>query len=314
MLNSQELLYLLYIELGILLLVVSGFVLWRWRRKKRQSAGEPAVIDLGGGSSAQTEDPQAAYLQDEIRKTTEKLEQVGTNSPEATVLHEACEFRLRVLQGELEVLLSGEDEKRYWAQIADYFDGINREFNARLHALQGQIDAYLEKIDSLQRFASGLKEKLAESKESISQLEQALTTHLGEENLSDELKSLMGKLEQDKQALESQLEVAENEVTAMMENVALLRKQAKSDSETAPADGEPPRREAPAGDDTPPSAEEVALLKEENEFLCNQIAMLLKEEVSHNDEVAELREELSEKLQTLEAENRQLKEKLEAVS
>ncbi len=274
---DTEIAWLLIIETYVLLVAALAFLGWRYRRLRRRLAG------------SDTRDPANAResllqgLQQELDRTRSKFEQAGTNTPEAERLHQACEFRIRVLENELRICAAGDDEHLYWQQIIDYFDSINRAFNARLAELQFRLRTYLERINNLEGFKAqvfSLAEKLRKSRDTIQTLEEELARHLPAEQRSAELEAALQNIRDEKQQLEDQLSLVENEYETLMKNIEVLQQQSQS------------------GENTPPAADVAAIqaeldnYKEENEFLCNQIAVLLKQELYYENNLNAQREKL----------------------
>ncbi len=276
---DTEVAWLLIIETFILMSAALAFLGWRNRRLRRQLAGS------GTTASADARQMLLQGLEHELARTRSKAERAGSNSPEAERLHQACEFRIRVLEGELAVCAAGEDEHLYWQQIADYFDGINQAFNARLAELQFRLRTYLERLDNLEGFKTqvfALAEKLRRSRETIRSLETELEKHLPAESRSAELETALQTMREEKQQLEDQLSLVEQEYETLMKNVEFLQQQHGSDDAAADASRD--------------LLDELQGYKEENEFLCNQIATLLKEELKYENTLAEQREKLEKQL------------------
>jgi len=228
--GNSDITWLLIIETFILMSIALAFLVWRNRRLRHQLAGTEA------DKPADARQMLLKGLQQELERTRNRAEQAGTNSPETERLHQACEFRIRVLEGELAVCAAGDEEHLYWQQIVDYFDGINQAFNARLAELQFRLRTYLERINNLEGFKTqvfALTEKLRLSRETIQQLETELEKHLPAESRSAELESALQNMREEKRQLEDQISVVEQEYETLMKNVEFLQQRGDADTPTA---------------------------------------------------------------------------------
>ncbi len=289
-LTAHEWSYVLILEAFVLLFALLIFFVWRNRVLKRR-------LRAAGTAGDGDEDPIRAWLEREHAVTEARLEQVGDNTPEARHLKAACEFRQRVLDGERQVRASGEDEKLYWQRVSDYYDNINKGFLAQVHELENRLRLQQDRIDNLEGFKEQvfkLSEKLQASRQTILKLDEELQKLLPAENRSAELEALLQGLTDEKSQLEEQMKLVESEYETLMRNVEVLQQQ-----KTEPAAQE----ETAAPVDQPPNeADRLAELQEENEFLCNQIAMLLKQELEYKETLESQKEKLKKQLQAREEE------------
>jgi len=268
----------------------SVFFVWRNRVLKRR-------LSTTANTDDSNKDPVQAWLEKELTLTQTRLEQVGDNTPEAQHLKAACEFRQRVLDGERQVRTNANDEKLYWQHVSDYYDNINKGFLAQIHELENRLRLQQERIDNLEGFKKQvfkLSEKLQASRQTILKLDEELQKLLPAENRSAELEALLQGLTNEKTQLEEQIKLVENEYETLMHNVEVLQQQ--NADQAAPKQSSPPS-EQPAHDN-----EELAQLKEENEFLCNQIATLLKQELEYKETLETQKEKLKKQLQAREEE------------
>ncbi|HEC19723.1 MAG TPA: hypothetical protein ENI97_10320 [Gammaproteobacteria bacterium] len=274
-LTAHEWSYALILEAFVLLLALLAFFVWRNRILKRRlsTAGTPGDGD---------DDPIQAWLEKERALTQARLEQVGDNTPEARHLKAACEFRQRVLDGERQVRTGSEDESLYWQHVSDYYDNINKGFLAQVHELEDRLRLQQERINNLEGFKEQvfkLSEKLQASRQTILKLDEELQKLLPAESRSAELEALLQGLADEKTQLEEQMKLVENEYETLMKNAEVLQQQI--------AEKHPPASE---------HEEELASLKEENEFLCNQIATLLKQELVHKNQLTSQEESFDKQL------------------
>ncbi len=146
-----------------------------------------------------------------------------------------------------------------------------------------RLFTYLEQTNNLVGFKAqvfSLAEKLPKSRDTIQTLEEELARHLPAEQRSTELEAALQNIRDEKQQLEDQLSLVENEYETLMKNIEVLQQQSQS------------------GENTPPAADVAAIqaeidnYKEENEFLCNQIAVLLKQELYYENNLNAQREKL----------------------
>ncbi len=275
-LTAHEWSYALILETFVLLGALLVFLVWRNRVLKRRLV---ATAETGEGDA----DPIQVWLEKERTLTQARLDQVGDNTPEAQHLKAACEFRQRVLDGERQVRASARDEKLYWQHVSNYYDNINKGFLAQVHELEERLRLQQERIDNLEGFKEQvfrLSEKLQASRQTILKLDEELQKLLPAENRSAELETLLQGLADEKTQLEEQMKLVENEYETLMKNAEVLQQQV-AEKHTSKSDLE----------------KELAQLKEENEFLCNQISTLLKQELEYKKTLETQMEKLKNQLQ-----------------
>ncbi len=265
--SSHEFYLSLIIEAGILLLIAVGIIIYLLRRLMRLSR-QPAPTP---GNSL------LAHLRTEVEKTREKQAKLGSNGHEAKQLHAACNLRCHVLEGEIRVLESSdEDEMHYWRPILDYYEAIHADFAAQIKTLEDRLATCLQRIGNLEKFKEklfDLRDRLNQSYQNNSHLEKELREKITQGAKLSELEHTLSQMEREKKGLTKELQLAESEFMVIMENAAMGTTKVSELTVDIPV---------AAGGAAPNNTLKTRLkeVEEENKFLCEQIQTLLSEEVN----------------------------------
>ncbi len=270
-LSSHEFYLSLIIEAGILLLIAIGIIIYllrRLMRLSRQSARQPAPTP---GNNLLT------HLRTEIEKTREKQANLGSNGHEAKQLRAACNLRCHVLEGEIRILEStDEDEMHSWRPILDYYEAIHADFAAQIKTLEDRLATCLQRIGNLEKFKEklfDLRDRLNQSYQNNSRLEKELREKIKQGAKLSELEHTLTQMEREKEGLTKELQLAEHEFIVIMENAAMGTTKVPELAIDIPITS----TATPPNDTLKTRLKEV---EEENKFLCEQIQTLLSEEVS----------------------------------
>ncbi len=221
-----------------------------------------------------------------------------------------------------------------------------------VESLRLQISAYETQLSSLEKFRDlffELKGKLADSNARGDQLQIEVCRAVPEEDQSPELKKLLKELESENQQLNEQLEHVENAFTAILkkaeqpaeaggEGIAgamsgidrdvnrirnIISDQEKriselslliEEKEMALADKEEVEKALAELRETGEEMESViVVMEEENQFLQQQISMLLKQELDSGNKIKEEAGSLAKQLEDLQAEHARLADKFAAM-
>lgn len=267
-LTSHELHISLIIEAAILLLIaisIIGYLLLRLIRLSRQMA-----------ASADSGPSVTEYLRSEIKKTHEKQAGLGNNGAEARELHAACDLRCHVFEGEIRLLENADaDQAHYWQPIHDYYQAIQTEFTKQITKLKEHLQVAQERIGNLEKFKEkvfDLRERLTAAHQNSKRLEDELREKIKDGAKLTELEHTLSQMEREKGDLVKELQLAENEFLAIMENAGAGKTGAIDPDNGMPEIAVANTREKELN-------AQLAMVKDENEFLCDQIQALLTLEI-----------------------------------
>jgi len=216
-LSSHEFYLSLIIELVILLLIAGGIILYLVRRLLRLSRHPPPA------NSASL----LAHFKAELDKTHEKKTQLGNNGPEAQQLQAACDLRCHVLQGEIRILELENDnagETHYWRPVLDYYAAIHADFATQIKTLEDRLATSQQRIDNLEKFKEklfDLRDRLNRAYQNNSRQEKELREKIKQGAKLSELEHTLNQMEREKENLSKELQLAEHEFIAIMENAAV---------------------------------------------------------------------------------------------
>lgn len=266
-LSSHEFHLSVIIELILLLLIAVGIILYLVRRLLQLSHHPPPADS----------DSLLAHFKTALDKTREKKTQLGNNGPEAQQLQAACDLRCHVLEGEIR-LLEQEDstgENHYWRPILDYYEAIHADFSAQIKTLEERLATSQQRIDNLEKFKEklfDLRDRLNRSYQNNSRLEKELREKIAQGAKLSELEHTLSQMEREKEGLSKELQLAEREFIAIMENAAVGTIKVAELAVNVPAVNY---------NQAPDSALKARLkeVEEENKFLYEQIQTLLADGV-----------------------------------
>jgi len=266
-LSSHEFHLSIIIELLILLLVAVGIIFTLLRRLMRLSRRSPP-----SASNA-----VLAHFKAELEKTREKKGRLGDNGHDTQQLQAACDLRCHVLQGEIRVLENGDgEESRYWRPILDYYEVIHADFAAQIKTLEERLSTCLQRIDNLEKFKEklfDLRDRLNQAYQNNSRLEKELREKIKQGAKLSELEHTLSQMEREKEDLVKELQLAEHEFVAIMENAA------KGTIKVAEYPLGVPMINNPKSADAALQAR-LKEVEEENKFLYEQIQTLLSEGIT----------------------------------
>ena len=257
-------------EIAIILVAVIVFLFYRLRNQKASVHRKRKVTNT-------IQDIILPYLETLITATKSRLDNKDSSQDEAH--HAALSKRLEFLEAQRNLLNkqdAGFDKEAYWELVEnEYIETNYEQKSSELSSNKEQV--YQSRIDNLENFKQlffEAEEKLVASFQTIEELRGLI-----KEEPSADVDKLLGKvnqLQEDKEALEGKLKNASGK---LQESLTALKMVQDNDTH-----------------------DDLASVKEENEFLLMQIQHLLNQEVESSKKMLENISSLEEALHEKETE------------
>jgi len=273
--SSITVLEIILLEVIIILVPITAFFAYKFFKKS-----SPASKSNFKASDFMAH--FASYINENIITTDKKLAE--TSSDENKDQHDLLTVRLNTLKSELDILTYKNDNeadgKDYWTHVVDEYTK-HHQHDADSTAKEQVYATRIKNLESFKEMYLQSQLELAESKETIQKLSDI--TDKDENINSEELTATIQKLEEENKALQEKLKSDGGDLDTAIDSI-------KTDTQTGSA--------------------EMDNLKDENEFLCQQIEHLLKQELESSQQMVEKLGSLEVELNEKNAENEVLINKL----
>jgi len=262
-------------ELVIIFLVLAIMLFLRLRKLKSTARTiqppTPAVAQpIETGPSLQ------AYIEEQITRTTHKLEDIANTDDHSQ--KSALASRLGLLKTEKQVLdtvVMDVEHENYWKAIEQFYqeeavslDGENSNTNK-----DAALISRLKKLEIFKDLFFNAQNKLKDSFDIINELKHTISSmHSDEEN--SQIEDMVDKLSVDNINLHKQLDKANQHLKSILDDAM----QSISENGTIPTD---------TGNSPDSADKEITELRDENEFLVSQIQSLLQQELAHTKSLQE---------------------------
>lgn len=267
-------------EVVIILLILSVFLLSRLRKLKSTAKTiqppAPAVTQ-----SIETGPSLKTYIEDQITRTTQKLEDIASTDDHSQ--KSALASRLGLLKTEKQVLDTvnmDTEHQSFWKVIEQYYqeEAVSIVDGNNNNDTDAALITRLKKLEIFKDLFFNAQNKLKDSFDIINGLKHTISgMHTDEENL--QIEDMVDKLSIDNISLHKQLDKANQHLKSILDDAM----QSVSDNGNIPINT----------DSNPDNAdEEINELRDENEFLVSQIQSLLQQELAHTKSLQDRIDEL----------------------